>query len=259
MSSTLFDYEWQFLLQMVTRINYTDTYYDACNVILQQIKTLIPYQSGVAFRAARKKGDVVLTNPITTEDVNDESDHAFFTEGNYPHWNEFVMAPYSIVFRQSDIIPAAKWEQTRVYREVWQPKNNFWGIFVSLVLEDSPLAVIGLMRPRADEDFSARDLYIMNALKDPMARKLNSLLENKPYENGNSVYSKRLVKAASQYNLTKRETEIVTLTCSGKMSEDMCRQLFITHATLAKHLSNIYAKTKVRNRTQLISLFSEIF
>jgi DNA-binding CsgD family transcriptional regulator len=258
-SSTLFDYEWQFLLQMVTRINYAENYADVCNVFLQQIKTLIPYQTGVAFRSSRNKGDVVLSNPITTEDVDDESDHTFFTDGDYPHWNEFVMAPYSIVFRQSDIIPEVKWEKTRVYREVWQPKNNYWGLFASLVYKDCPLAVVGLMRARADDDFSARDIYIMNTLKDPLERKLYSLLENKLLKNGNAVYSDNVVKAAAKYNLTKRETEIVVLACTGKSSEDMCRQLFITHATLAKHLSNIYGKTKVRGRTQLFSLFSKIF
>jgi DNA-binding CsgD family transcriptional regulator len=256
--STLFDYEWQFLLQMVTRINYAETYPDVCNIFLQQIKTLIPYQNGVAFRSGREKGDVVLTNPITTEDVNDESDHAFFTEGDYPHWNEFVMAPHSIVFRQSDIIPEGKWERTRVYREVWEPKNNYWGLFASLVYEDCPLAVIGIMRARADDDFAARDIYIMNTLKDPLERKLHSLLEFTIFQSGN-VYSNRLAKAMAEYKLTKREKEIVALACGGKSSEEMCRQLYITHATLAKHLSNIYCKTKVRNRTQLYGIFSKIF
>jgi DNA-binding CsgD family transcriptional regulator len=258
-SSTLFDYEWQFLLQMVTRINYAETYPETCNTILQQMKTLIPFQTGIIFQAGREDGDVVLTNPVSTEAINDESDHAFFMEGNYPHWNEFIMSPYSSVFRQSDIIPTAKWEKTRVYREVWLPKNNYWGLFTSLVHKDCPLAVLGLLRERGQEDFSARDIYIMNTLKDPLERKFFSLLENKLRRTGSTQYNERIIKAAAQYNLTKRETEIVSLTCSGKSSEDMCRQLFITHATLSKHLSNIYAKTKVRNRTQLFGLFSKSF
>ena len=259
MSATLFDYEWQFLLQMVTRVNYCDSYSETCSMLLQQIKTLIPHQSGIIFQAGREKGDVVLTNPIATEYQSDKNDHNFFIEGNYPHWNEFIMSPYSIVFRQSDIIPASKWENTRVYREVWLPKNNYWGLFVSLVHKDSPLIVLGLQRNRNDEDFSARDIYIMNVLKDPLERKFHSLFENKHNKGGSSMYDDHIFKAAAQYNLTKRETEIVSLTCSGKSSEEMCKQLYITHATLSKHFSNIYAKTKVRNRTQLFSLFSKNF
>jgi len=255
MSSTLFDYEWQFLIQMISRVNYSESYNDTCNMLLQQMKTLIPFNSAVVFQASRKNGDVILKNPVSTEPVNDEQDHDFFTQGNYPHWNEFIMAPYSIVFRQSDIIPSSKWEKTRVYREVWQPKNNYWGLFVSLVHKDCPLAVIGLMRERTDEDFSARDIYILNTLKDPFERKFYALLQTNTINNKNA-FQEGIIRSAAHYNLTKRETEIVLLTCSGKSSEDMCKQLFITQATLSKHLTNIYAKTKVHNRTQLFGLFS---
>jgi DNA-binding CsgD family transcriptional regulator len=242
---------------MVSRINYSETHLETCNTVLQQMRTLIPFQVGIIFQAGRKNGGAILSNPVSTEPMDDDAGHTFFTEGNYPHWNEFIMAPYSSVFRQSDIISQARWEKTRVYREVWEPKNIYWGLFVSLVYKDCPLAVLGLQRERGEDDFSARDIYIMNTLKDPLERKFFSLLEGKLRPVGNAVYTENVVKAAAQYNLTKREMEIVALTCSGKSSEDMCQQLFITHATLSKHLSNIYAKTKVRNRTQLFGLFNK--
>jgi DNA-binding CsgD family transcriptional regulator len=257
LSSTLFDYEWQFLLQMVSRINYCETYTETCDTILQQMRTLVPYQTGILFQAGRENGRVKLSQPVSTESLDDTSDHAFFTEGNYPHWNEFIMAPYSIVFRQSDIISPSKMEKTRVYREIWYPRNIYWGLFISLVYKDCPLAVMGLMREKHEEDFSARDIYIMNTLKDPLERKFNSLLEGKLRRTGSAFHPERIAKAASQYGLTKREAEIVALVCGGKSSEEMCQQLYITHATLSKHLSNIYAKTRVRNRTQLFGLFNE--
>ena len=254
MSSTLFDYEWQFLLQMVTRLYYCETYQELCDTLLQQIRTLIPYQTGIIFQASRENGLVKLSNPKSTEPVDDSSDHAFFMEGDYPHWNEFIMSPYSSVFRQSDIISPAKMEKTRVYREVWQPKNIYWGLFISIVHKDCPLAVLGLFREKNDEDFSARDIYILNTLKDPLERKFFSILEGRSRM---LAQPERIAKKAAQYGLTKRETEIVTLICGSKSSEEMCQQLYITHATLSKHLSNIYAKTKVRNRTQLFGLFCD--
>ena len=240
---------------MTTRINYCETYSETCEIILQQMKTLIPFHTGIIFRAGRANGQVVLDKPVSTEQVDDNSDHAFFIEGNYPHWNEFIMAPYSIVFRQSDIIAPAKWEKTRVYREVWQPKNIFWGLFISLVHKDFPLAVLGILRDKASEDFSARDIYIMNALKDPLERKYFSLHDDKKARVGGS-HMDRVVKIAASVGLTKREAEIVSLVCAGKSSEEMCQLLYITHATLSKHLSNIYSKTKVRNRTQLFAMFN---
>ncbi|NMA25786.1 MAG: hypothetical protein GX936_09000, partial [Clostridiales bacterium] len=80
MSSTLFDYEWQFLLQMVSRINYCETYTETCDTLLQQMRTLIPYQNGIIFQAGRENGRVTLANPISTEASEDASDQTFFTE-----------------------------------------------------------------------------------------------------------------------------------------------------------------------------------
>jgi DNA-binding CsgD family transcriptional regulator len=114
-----------------------------------------------------------------------------------------------------------------------------------------------MFREKSDEDFSARDIYIMNTLKDPLERKFYSVLEGRGRRNRMLAQPEHIAKKAAQYGLTKRETEIVTLVCGSKSSEEMCQQLYITHATLSKHLSNIYAKTKVRNRTQLFGLFCD--
>ena len=257
LSSTLFDYEWQFLVQMVTRINYCSTYTETCETLLQQIKTLIPFHSGIIFRTERDDGIAKVGNPITSEPADSKTDDTFFTDGDYPHWSEFIMAPYSSIFRQSDLIPPGKWEKTRVYREIWKKKGVYWGLFISLVAKDYPLALVGLMREKESEDFSARDMYIMTTLKDPLERKFYSLLKEGGSAGGNAALPEKIIKTASRYGLTKRESEIVALVCASKSSEEMCEQLYITHATLSKHLSNIYAKTKVRNRTQLFGLFSD--
>ena len=253
MSSTLFDYEWQFLIQMLTRLNYCNTYTDTCNTLLEQIRALIPYHNGVVFQAIKEKGRVTLSNPVSTENLNDKTDHNFFIEGNYPHWDEFLMLPYSSVFRQSDIIQPSKWRNTRVYRDVWEPKGMYWGLFTALVHKDVPLAIVGLQRDKDATDFTVRDVYILNAIKDSLERKFFSLLED-------SVLvgipgADKVMKTAASFSLTKRETEIVSLVCAGKSGDEMCESLFITHATLSKHLSNIYSKTKVKNRTQLYALF----
>ena len=253
MSSTLFDYEWQFLIQMTTRINYCETYPETCSTFLQQVRTLIPYSVGIIFQAGRENGKVSLTSPVSTEQHDDKSAHNFFIEGKYPRWDQFVMLPYSSVFRQSDIIATEKWEKTRVYREVWKPRGMYWGLFISLVHKDVPLAVLGIQREKSQNDFSDRDVYIMNTLKDPLERKYYSLLEDRRLTGNDGA--DRILKASVSFGLTKRETEIVSLICAGKGSDEMCQILYITHATLSKHLSNIYAKTKVKNRTQLFALF----
>ncbi len=44
MRSSLFDYEWQFLTQMITSIHYAPTYEELCRLLLEdQLPALIPF------------------------------------------------------------------------------------------------------------------------------------------------------------------------------------------------------------------------
>ena len=57
MRSSLFDYEWQFLTQMITRIHYTACYEELCRLLLEdQLPTLIPFDRAVVFQTGRQNG-----------------------------------------------------------------------------------------------------------------------------------------------------------------------------------------------------------
>lgn len=50
--------------------------------------------------------------------------------------------------------------------------------------------------------------------------------------------------------LTRRELEIIRLVADGQSNRQMARQLWVTEQTVKFHLSNIYRKIEVRNRTE---------
>lgn len=50
--------------------------------------------------------------------------------------------------------------------------------------------------------------------------------------------------------LTKRETEILRLTAEGHSNSELARMLWVTEQTVKFHLSNIYRKLDVSNRTE---------
>lgn len=58
--------------------------------------------------------------------------------------------------------------------------------------------------------------------------------------------------AAGQYRLTRQERVIVRLLCDGTGTREMVDQLHITDETLRRHLTNIFDKTGVDSRTQLV-------
>jgi DNA-binding NarL/FixJ family response regulator len=73
-----------------------------------------------------------------------------------------------------------------------------------------------------------------------------------------SVYFKRLAsepegapaQAVGSDLLTRRELEIVELVASGRPNAEIAKTLWITEQTVKFHLSNIYRKLEVSNRTE---------
>ena len=50
--------------------------------------------------------------------------------------------------------------------------------------------------------------------------------------------------------LTRRELEILTLVAEGHSNAQLARMLWVTEQTVKFHLSNIYRKLNVSNRTE---------
>jgi DNA-binding NarL/FixJ family response regulator len=68
-------------------------------------------------------------------------------------------------------------------------------------------------------------------------------------EMGRRVQSKQLVQT-----LTPRERQVVVSLCEGNSNKMIARQLNLTEGTVKVHLSNIYNKLGVANRTALTAL-----
>lgn len=58
-----------------------------------------------------------------------------------------------------------------------------------------------------------------------------------------------------QYGITPREREIIQLVCQGKSNREIAKELFITLQTVKDHNKNIFRKTGVENRVQLVNFF----
>ena len=57
-----------------------------------------------------------------------------------------------------------------------------------------------------------------------------------------------------KFGISKRETEVVHLICTGKSNQEISDSLFISLQTVKDHIYNIYLKTGVKNRVQLTNL-----
>jgi len=57
-------------------------------------------------------------------------------------------------------------------------------------------------------------------------------------------------EAEKEARLTRRESEILRLVADGKPNGEIARDLWITEQTVKYHVSNIYRKLGVANRTE---------
>lgn len=58
------------------------------------------------------------------------------------------------------------------------------------------------------------------------------------------------LRLAKQYGLTQREVEILELVCLGKSNTEIAEALFLSESTVKTHVSHIFRKLGVKNRTE---------
>ena len=58
-----------------------------------------------------------------------------------------------------------------------------------------------------------------------------------------------------RFGISAREREIIHQVCQGKSNREIARDLFISQQTVKDHNKNIFRKTGVKNRVQLVNLF----
>ncbi|MCE3259257.1 MAG: DNA-binding response regulator [Bacteroidetes bacterium] len=81
-----------------------------------------------------------------------------------------------------------------------------------------------------------------------IARKAMNLLMNAPKPATSQTSD------ASEYKLSSRELEILKLVVDGFDSAEIAEKLFISPLTVRKHISNIYTKLHVTNKTEAVKL-----
>ncbi|MEI0478559.1 helix-turn-helix transcriptional regulator [Brachyspira pulli] len=81
----------------------------------------------------------------------------------------------------------------------------------------------------------------------------NSSVENEAYNNTKDMNS----KTEETINLTRREKEILSYLLDGKTNKEVSLILDISLNTVNNHVANIYEKSGVKNRVELVNKFSK--
>ncbi len=83
---------------------------------------------------------------------------------------------------------------------------------------------------------------------------LRGTLQRAPSAGGLAPSADHWRRIVEHFGLSPREAEIAGLVLSGKSNRDIAAQIHISPETVKKHIYNIYQKTGVKNRLQLMNL-----
>src|SRR5438046_2232395 len=94
--------------------------------------------------------------------------------------------------------------------------------------------------------------YVVKSVHpDDLATTIRQVFEHSVYlppaASSNTV---AMTRPRDRTPLTRRETEILQLTAEGYSNAQMAKMLWVTEQTIKFHLSNIYRKLDVANRTE---------
>ncbi|WP_175413019.1 LuxR C-terminal-related transcriptional regulator [Clostridium sp. AWRP] len=88
---------------------------------------------------------------------------------------------------------------------------------------------------------------------------LHSIFHTKNYSTyantNTSEFEKQLNFFCSTYNLTNREKEVIHLLLENKSNQEISDLLYISIGTTKTHVHNIYRKTEVNRKNELLCLF----
>jgi DNA-binding NarL/FixJ family response regulator len=85
---------------------------------------------------------------------------------------------------------------------------------------------------------------------DDLKSAIRQAFEPSVYFASDGRWSEKPLKSVDEFGLTRRELEILQLVAEGDSNAQLAKMLWITEQTVKFHLSNIYRKLGVSNRTE---------
>lgn len=254
-SVRLIENEWQFINELIYKIYSISDLREMRLTFLQLLRALIPCDSLTFYLA---DPEAFMKDPVQVG-LGDELANSWLSkklyEQDYMRW--VYLSGQTRVFRQSDFMPEKERRASEYYKNAYIPIGIEYQLGLSLSYENAFLGVVSLYRNTGSPDFSAKDIYILDAFKKHLAFRLKQESSSATPAKGIESYFFPGSKQQKMYHLTNREVEVLCDFASGISVEDACSKLCITRSTLHKHVLNIYRKFNVSSRYELMSIINK--
>lgn len=240
---------WMVITDIIYKIHGVSSIDKMRSILLKQLQWVIPFDRATSYLAANGQ-DLSLCSPVTLNFPAEYVQQYLKYYHKYDYSRGIKLSANNIVYLDSDICDKKVWLKSTYYEQICKPNAIHHIIHINIAFDNTFLGILSLYRNEASTNFSYRDTFILNQLKDHLALRLYQAyhsLEKRP--NTLSVFD-----CSVKYQLTAREERVLGLMAKGLTTEEMCGALSITPNTLKKHIMNIYKKLGIKNRVQLLKM-----
>jgi DNA-binding CsgD family transcriptional regulator len=111
----------------------------------------------------------------------------------------------------------------------------------------SPDAAACVSLNRSDGTFGDRDVAVLSILQQHLAAMRESLMTPSAH-----------AESQAEVSLTVREAQVLSWVARGRSNQEIAALLFISPATVRKHLEHAYAKLGVRSRVEAVAALRQL-
>lgn len=216
------------------------------NRVLRIFRMLIPYSKGyfIIFDEEEKINREYSSFLEMDEEIYDIYIDNYY-EKDYLKY-VFDISNHTVTYRDTDIMDEGMRRKTDFYREFLSPNDIPYGAGVLLCREGKNIGVMNYFRNRMLGDFSDKDMFILDILKEHLSHMLLRLMKQDVPDS-----RQRYKKAAVLYGLSEREEEVLFCMLENMSNGEIAEKLCISLSTVKKHVYHIFEKMNVNTRTQM--------
>lgn len=241
--------EWSFINEMVLNIHGVENSKQMRSEFLMLLQNMIRFDYASFYLLQDEESKDPVGTGFTDDELNSYDSKIAAIDPFRPMRSLFLDQKHSFI-RVSDYV-FDDMNTNEYYNVVWKPKNIRYSLFGGFGYEGRVLGFMSLFRTEDHEEFTDRDISILNVLKEHMNIRLYR-------DTQMSMGSLSVKDLKSEYSVTDRELEIIKLWYRGFTDNEICRELSISNNTLKKHISNIFGKLNISSRVELLKVLSSV-
>ena len=153
----------------------------------------------------------------------------------------------------SEIMPRQRFVRTEFFNDFLARDGLYYGVNYYAYAANTNIGDLRIWRGRGREDFTRRDLAMLDAIGPAFTNAMRQALSNEGADAIGIALSPALDRIGDAVGLTGREQDICACVLKGMSDKEIAAECGISFTTVRTHLKHIYEKSGISGRTQLIA------